>query len=152
MVNLALIGGCLLASNGNAAEIRYWFGIKSKSPKKVRKRSRSQYSDDEIIRRAKTGLALNLSELAVATGYSRSTVRLWHRYGMPLYDGRIILAEAMKWVRANRKTVDAGPALVSQTSPPTLRHPLLNNMPGQSGYQGALPFAPRPPRRGKGSS
>ena len=83
---------------------------------------RRKYSDDEVRARAKQGMALNLQELATATGYGYSTIRAWHENGMPLLDGRITMKEALAW----RKQYERTKQLESQSRIPTvLHHPLL---------------------------
>jgi hypothetical protein len=65
---------------------------------------RRKYSNDEVLARAKQGMALNLKELAIATGYGYSKVREWHDHGLPLIDGRITLADARAWLKSYHKT------------------------------------------------
>ena len=77
---------------------------------------------DEILSRAREGLALNLKELAIATGYGYSTVRNWHSNGMPLLDGKITRSEALAW----RKKYERSKPQESRFLPPSLEHhPLL---------------------------
>jgi hypothetical protein len=77
-------------------------------------------SFDEVIRRAHLGLALNLGQLATASGYGYSTVQKWHKMGMPLLDGRITLQDAIAWRKAC--------AAVGSPRPDDtiLHHPLLS--------------------------
>lgn len=83
---------------------------------------RKTIDKDEILSRAREGLALNLKELAVATGYGYSTVRGWHSNGMPLLDGKITRSEALAW----RKKYERSRPLELQSDHSTvLRHPLL---------------------------
>jgi hypothetical protein len=89
---------------------------------------RRKFSEDEVIARAKLGMALNLHELAIATGYGYSTIRTWHENGMPLLDGRITLKEALAWRKQYEQTKQLG--LQSQI-PTVLHHPLLTS--GKSG-------------------
>ena len=83
---------------------------------------RRKIDKDEALARAREGLALNLKELAIATGYGYSTVRGWHHNGMPLLDGKITRSEALAWRRKYEKSKPVG-------SPPenssVLHHPLL---------------------------
>lgn len=89
---------------------------------------RRKYSDDEVLARAKQGMALNMWELHIATGRGYSTIREWHENGMPLLDGRITLKEALAWRREYEKSKQ----LESQSLIPTvLHHPLLTS--GKSG-------------------
>ena len=89
---------------------------------------RRKYSDDEVRARAKHGMALNLQELAIATGYGYSTIRGWHENGMPLLDGRITMREALAWRKQYERTRQLG----SQSQIPTVsHHPLLAS--GKSG-------------------
>jgi len=87
----------------------------------ARHAKRRRYTDEEIIRRARQGLALNIGELAVAMGYGYSTVQKWHKEGMPLYDGRTFLSDAKAWVKRHRKSA------LSQL-PNVDLHPLLAKM------------------------
>lgn len=81
-----------------------------------------QLSSQEIITRAREGMALNLKELAIATGYGYSTVRCWHTNGMPLLDGKITRSEALAWRRKYERSKPVG----SQSDHSTvLHHPLL---------------------------
>lgn len=89
---------------------------------------RRKYSDDEVRARAKQGMALNLQELAIATGYGYSTIRGWHENGMPLLDGRITMREALAWRKQYERTRQLG--LRSQI-PTVSHHPLLAS--GKSG-------------------
>lgn len=83
---------------------------------------RRKYSEDEVRQRAREGLALNLQELAIATGYGYSTVRRWHDNGMPLLDGRITRSDALAW----RKRFERLKPLELQSQIPTVsHHPLL---------------------------
>jgi hypothetical protein len=52
---------------------------------------------DAVLKKAKDGLALKLWELAIASGYSYNQIRIWKRQGLPLLDGKITLADAIKW-------------------------------------------------------
>jgi hypothetical protein len=89
---------------------------------------RRKRSEEEVMRRAREGMALNLRELATATGYGYSTIRLWHENGMPLLDGRTTMREALAW----RKQYERTKQLVSRSQIPTvLHHPLLTS--GKSG-------------------
>jgi hypothetical protein len=84
--------------------------------------SRVKLSAEEVMVRAKRGMALNLQELAIASGYGYSTVRQWHANGMLLIDGKITLREALAWRRQYEKARRSE----SQSPTPTvLRHPLL---------------------------
>ena len=77
---------------------------------------------NEILARAREGLALNLKELAIATGYGYSTVRGWHYNGMPLLDGKTTRSEALAW----RKKYEKTKPLESRSLSPILEHhPLL---------------------------
>ena len=60
---------------------------------------RVKLSKQEIVRRAEQGLALNLRQLAVATGYCYSIVRQWKKDGLPLKYGKITLADAYAWLK-----------------------------------------------------
>ena len=60
---------------------------------------RVKLSKQEIVRRAKQGLAINLRQLAVATGYCYSIVRQWKKDGLPLKYGKITLADAYAWLK-----------------------------------------------------
>ena len=83
---------------------------------------RQKLSNDEIFKRAERGMALNMQELAVASGYGYSTVRQWHANGMPLIDGKITLREALAWRKQYEKTKRSE----SQSPIPTVsHHPLL---------------------------
>ena len=83
---------------------------------------RPKFSKEEIIRRAKRGLALNLAQLAVATGYCYSIVRQWKKDGLPLKYGKITLADASAWLKQFAKIKPKeSPALVSGCE----HHPLL---------------------------
>jgi hypothetical protein len=89
---------------------------------------RLKFPNDEVIKRAKQGMALNLQELAIATGYGYSTVRTWHDNGMPLLDGRITMKDALVWRKRYERTKPLG----SQSQIPTVsHHPLLAS--GKSG-------------------
>lgn len=83
---------------------------------------RKKLSQDEIIVRARMGLALNLQELAIATGYGYSTVRGWHDNGMPLLDGKITRKEALGWRRRYEKTK---PQELQPLTHTVSHHPLL---------------------------
>jgi hypothetical protein len=89
---------------------------------------RRKYSDDEVRARAKQGMALNLQELAIATGYGYSTVRTWHDNGMPLLDGRITMKEALVWRKQYERTKPLGSL---SRIPTASHHPLLAS--GKSG-------------------
>ena len=83
---------------------------------------RKKIDKDEILSRAREGLALNLKELAIATGYGYSTVRGWHGNGMSLIDGKITRSEALAW----RRRYEKSKPLESQSGNSTvLHHPLL---------------------------
>ena len=83
---------------------------------------RRKIDKEEILARAREGLALNLKELAVATGYGYSTVRGWHYNGMPLLDGKITRGEALAW----RKKYERSKPVESQPENSTVsHHPLL---------------------------
>ena len=83
---------------------------------------RRKIDNDEVLARARDGLALNLKELAVATGYGYSTVRVWHSNGMPLLDGKITRSEALAW----RRKYEKSKPVESQSDHSTvLHHPLL---------------------------
>ena len=89
---------------------------------------RRKYTDEEVLARAKQGMALNLQELATATGYGYSTIRTWHENGMPLLDGRITMKEALAW----RKQYERIKQSESQSRTRTVaHHPLLTS--GKSG-------------------
>jgi hypothetical protein len=83
---------------------------------------RVKLSKQEIVRRAKQGLALNLRQLAVATGYCYSIVRQWKKDGLPLKYGKITLADACAWLKKFAK-------IKQQESPASAsgceHHPLL---------------------------
>jgi hypothetical protein len=64
---------------------------------------RRKYSKDEVLLRARQGMALNMKELAIATGYGYSKVRAWRDNGLPLIDGRITLADARHLAQAKSK-------------------------------------------------
>jgi len=81
-----------------------------------------QLSSQEIITRAREGMALNLKELAIATGYGYSTVRCWHTNGMPLLDGKITRSEALAWRRKYEKFKPVESPLENYT---VSHHPLL---------------------------
>ncbi len=83
---------------------------------------RRRYSNEEIIRRARQGLALNLRELAIAMGYGYSTVQKWHKHGLPLVDGRISLEEAKVWLVAYGEAQRATKPRIDVS-----HHPLLTN-------------------------
>jgi hypothetical protein len=83
---------------------------------------KKQLSPEEIMIRARGGMALNLKELAVATGYGYSTVRGWHLNGMPLLDGKITRKEALTWRKEYEKSK---PVESLSESPTVLHHPLL---------------------------
>ena len=89
---------------------------------------RRKYSDEEVRARAKQGMALNLQELATATGYGYSTIRIWHENGMPLLDGRITMKEALAWRKQYERTKQSGSQSQTRT---VLHHPLLTS--GKSG-------------------
>jgi len=89
---------------------------------------RPKFSKQEIISRAKQGLALNLHELAIATGYGYSTIRAWHENGMPLLDGRITMREALAWRKQFERTKQLG---LQSPIPTVSHHPLLTS--GKSG-------------------
>ena len=78
-------------------------------------------SDEEIHRRAKLGVALNLKHLSVATGYSYSTVRSWRDMGMPLLDGKITVKDALDWRKAHEAIRQGSRPLMNTV----LHHPLL---------------------------
>ena len=83
---------------------------------------RRKIDKEEILARAREGLALNLKELAVATGYGYSTVRGWHYNGMPLLDGKITRTEALAW---RRKYEKAKPVELPRGNSIVSHHPLL---------------------------
>jgi hypothetical protein len=60
---------------------------------------RVKLSKREIVSRAKQGLALNLRQLATATGYCYSIVRQWKKDGLPLKYGKITRAAADAWLK-----------------------------------------------------
>ena len=60
---------------------------------------RRKYSDEDVKTRAKQGLALNLRQLATASGYCYSIVRQWKKDGLPLKYGKITLADAYAWLK-----------------------------------------------------
>jgi hypothetical protein len=83
---------------------------------------RVKLSKREIASRAKQGLALNLAQLAVATGYCYSIVRQWKKDGLPLKYGKITLADAYAWLKKFAKIkLKESPALASDCE----HHPLL---------------------------
>jgi hypothetical protein len=61
--------------------------------------SRVRLPDDAIHANAARGMALNMTELAIATGYGESTIRKWKAEGLPLVSGRITKADALEWRR-----------------------------------------------------
>jgi len=83
---------------------------------------RRKYSDEEVLARAKQGMALNMWELHIATGRGYSTIREWHENGMPLLDGRITLKEALAWRKEYEKTK---PVESSASVSGCEHHPLL---------------------------
>ena len=83
---------------------------------------RTRRSHDEILQRAKDGLALNPGELAVALGYSPRVISQWLADGLPLVDGKLPMKEAWAW-RKNYLAAHLRPPKfsVSHLIPPCLR-------------------------------
>lgn len=61
-----------------------------------------------IWEKAKRDMALNLSELAVCTGYSRSELTEMRHEGLPLFHGKTTVSDFKRWVR--RQTTGRGKA------------------------------------------
>jgi hypothetical protein len=60
------------------------------------------------------GMAVNLKELAVVTGYHYATARRW---GVPLFAGKITKSEFESWKRREKTQCANGPELIAQTGP-----------------------------------
>lgn len=82
---------------------------------------RKQLTEEQIHEKAARGLALTLTELAVATGYGYSTVRAWKPQGLPLVGGKITKAEALEW----RRDQEVMRRVLPQESYTAGHHPLL---------------------------
>jgi len=83
---------------------------------------RKPKDNDAIMASARQGLALNLKELAIATGYGYSTVRVWHKNGTPPLDGKITRREAIAWRKSYEKS---RPVELPHKTNAIFRHPLL---------------------------
>lgn len=57
------------------------------------------HRDEDIIQKAKLGLALNLGELAVSSGYGYDQWKKWKAAGLPMIAGKLPLREASRWAR-----------------------------------------------------
>ena len=75
---------------------------------------------EHLLWKAKQGMALNLSELSIASGYSYSTWKRWHARGLPLVAGRISLSEGMKWARKHQVLSAPKKPSVSKPASPLL--------------------------------
>ena len=53
---------------------------------------------ERVLWKAKNGLALNLKELTLATGYGYTHWRTWKARGLPLIAGKIPLKKALDWL------------------------------------------------------
>ncbi len=106
---------------------------------------RKALSFDEIMHRAKLGMALNLGQLATATGYGYSTIQKWHKMGMPLIDGRITLQDAWAWRKAHAAAnIEPSPLKQHQD---VMRHPLLaSSATNRPGLLSSCDTISRPPR------
>lgn len=58
----------------------------------------SNVDRDEVMWKAKNGLALTLKELAIATGYGYSQWCTWKAQGLPLLAKKITLRKALAWL------------------------------------------------------
>jgi hypothetical protein len=83
------------------------------------------HTKDTVVQMSKNGMALRLKELALATGYSYSTVLKWKRDGLPLVDGRITASDALAWrkefVAADRERAAEDARLIESQIPAVLR-------------------------------
>ncbi len=54
---------------------------------------------DHVLWKAKQGMALNLSELSIASGYNYEQWKRWKARGLPLIAGKLPLKPAIRWVK-----------------------------------------------------
>jgi hypothetical protein len=103
------------------------------------------------LEKAKHDMALDMQELAEASGYGYWTVRQWKKSGLPLISGKITLRDARAWLKKQSKQ-DGDPK--EQTISPAqaiLSHPLHPNA-DRSRYLPANDGSASAPRRGKKSA
>ena len=84
--------------------------------------SRVRLSDEVIREHAGLGMALNMTELSIVTGWGESTIRKWKQEGLPLIDGRITKEDAIAWRRAYLAKREESPRENYTVS----HHPLLS--------------------------
>ena len=75
----------------------------------------SKKDREEVMWKAKNGLALTLKELSVVSGYGYSQWRSWKAQGLPLIAGKIPLKKAIEWVE---RWAQAGQSQVPRQSNP----------------------------------
>lgn len=72
-------------------------------------RPASKKEQEELVWKAKNGLALNLRELAVVLGYSYRTLCQWKVDGLPLVDGKLPSSEAWAWRKKHLAAQEQSP-------------------------------------------
>ena len=93
--------------------------MKTKIETKLKRLSKEQRVG--LHERASYGEALRLWELAAVSGYSYKTVLKWKREGLPMLDGKINKAEALKWRAEFVKANPLPETEVSRLIPASLR-------------------------------